>query len=77
MNDQGATRPATGLANEAQHFREGGKASLIVSVVRDGTVGISTAVDQYVQLNERELVWFVEQAGPRALAVMRTKAGES
>ncbi|MCU1617604.1 MAG: hypothetical protein JWO98_5144 [Frankiales bacterium] len=41
---------------------------MVVSVVRDGEVAISTSLARYLQLNERELRWLVEVAGPRALA---------
>jgi len=63
--------------NEPQSLRRGNKPSLVISVVRDGTVGISTDVHRYVQLNERALAQLVEEAGPKALAVMRAKAGTS
>lgn len=63
--------------NDPQYLRRGNKKDLIVSIVRGGTVAVSTESDEYVRLNERELAWLVETAGPRALAAMRAKAGTS
>jgi hypothetical protein len=65
-----------GPENEAQSLRRGSNENLVVSVVRNGRFEISTEDDQYVQLNERELAWIVEQAGPRALAIMRAEVSQ-
>jgi hypothetical protein len=57
---------------EAQFFRD-----LIVSAPRrkakrpKPTVAVSSDVSKYVELNEDELRWIVEEAGPKALEMLR------
>lgn len=68
------TTPRSGKTPEFHplHFRGD---EVIVSVVRDGERGISTADMKYILLDREAFRWLVETAGPYALSTWDEEAG--